>query len=330
MNIVITTINEPTAAVRMFLGMSSVSSVIMIGDKKTPQIQSKGKLRYYDVEEQNNLFPTLANALPLNHYCRKMIGYLLASSGNCDFIYDTDDDNFPYDNWGLPDINRITHAVTSPDRWINIYKCFCDENIWPRGLPLSEVRKKKNFDLVSWDRNEQIALIQSLADNEPDVDAIYRLVLGDQVRFEKDRIYAVMRSVYSPFNSQNTYWRSSFLRLMYLPVTVSFRFTDILRSYVAQKLIWKQGAIISFSSPTVYQVRNQHDLMRDFMDEVPVYERCNDVVDALERTRFSGDLDHDMLSTYKTLVGIGVCAPAELKTLSIWLETCKALDRAKY
>ena len=52
--------------------------------------------------------------------------------------------------------------------------------------------------------------------------------------------------------------------LLYLPSTVSFRFTDILRGYVAQSVINSSSKNWGFFQPTSYQERNDHNLMNDF------------------------------------------------------------------
>ena len=40
---------------------------------------------------------------------------------------------------------------------------------------------------------------------------------------------------------------------MYLPTFVTFRFTDILRSYVAQPIMWNAGYRLGFTNATVTQ-----------------------------------------------------------------------------
>ena len=45
--------------------------------------------------------------------------------------------------------------------------------------------------------------------------------------------------------------------------------TDIWRSFVAQRIAWTNNWSVLFDEPTVWQERNEHDLMRDFRDEVP-------------------------------------------------------------
>jgi hypothetical protein len=45
---------------------------------------------------------------------------------------------------------------------------------------------------------------------------------------------------------------------------------DIWRSYWAQRLLWEMGASVLFVSGTVDQVRNAHDYVKDFRDEMQV------------------------------------------------------------
>ncbi len=45
---------------------------------------------------------------------------------------------------------------------------------------------------------------------------------------------------------------------------------DIWRSYWAQRLLWEMDASVMFVSGTVDQVRNAHDYVKDFRDEMQV------------------------------------------------------------
>src|SRR5438270_335676 len=71
---------------------------------------------------------------------------------------------------------------------------------------------------------------QGLADENPDVDAIYRLAFPLPLTFRTDRRIALGGSAWCPFNSQNTTWTREAFPLLYLPSYCSFRMTDIWRS----------------------------------------------------------------------------------------------------
>ena len=82
---------------------------------------------------------------------------------------------------------------------------------------------------------------QGLADGNPDVDAIFRLVLPLPMNFGRKPPIALCRGAWCPFNSQNTSWWPAAYPLLYLPAYCSFRMTDIWRSFVAQRICWENG-----------------------------------------------------------------------------------------
>ncbi|KAK6042427.1 hypothetical protein COOONC_20067 [Cooperia oncophora] len=72
---------------------------------------------------------------------------------------------------------------------------------------------------------------------------------------------------YAPWNSQNTLFHKKAFFTLFLPTTVTFRTTDIWRSYVAQKLLHMIGETVAFYPPNAVQYRNAHDYLADFEDE---------------------------------------------------------------
>ena len=196
----------------------------------------------------------LVDVCPYNHYTRKNIGYLYAIQHGADVIYDTDDDNLPYDDWRLYDF-VCSRQIVSRLKFVNIYKYFTEELIWPRGYPLDDIHGRTTLGSEEISPVE-VGIWQGLVDNDPDVDAIYRLAVNKEVRFEDNPPVVLERGYYCPFNSQNTFWSKRTFPYLYLPATTSFRFTDILRGYIAQRLLWEQNLHLGFTGATVYQERN--------------------------------------------------------------------------
>jgi hypothetical protein len=98
--------------------------------------------------------------------------------------------------------------------------------------------------------------------------------------------------------------------------------TDIWRSFVAQRITAANGWHVLFHEPTVLQERNQHDLMRDFADEVPGYLHNEAIRVTLEATTIMPGVDaipENMRRCYTALVGLGVIAAPELPLLNVWL-----------
>ena len=76
--VVITTIFEPSDAVKLIADLPDVD-LIIVGDKKTPEDWHCKGAEYFSVDRQVELGFELSHILPFNHYCRKMIGYLVAA-----------------------------------------------------------------------------------------------------------------------------------------------------------------------------------------------------------------------------------------------------------
>jgi hypothetical protein len=296
-------------------------NIVVVGDQKSQPIESSRSLTFLSISDQMELGYDLVDVCPYNHYARKNIGYLYAMQQGADVIYDTDDDNLPYDSWRLYDFvcrRRIVSAL----KFVNIHKYFTEELIWPRGYPLDDIHK--NSDL----RTEEIppaevGIWQGLADNDPDVDAIYRLTINRGVRFENNPPVVLERGYYCPFNSQNTIWSKKTFPYLYLPATTSFRFTDIFRGYIAQRLLWEQNLRLGFTKATVYQERNEHDLMKDFRDEVECYLHTKPLVKLLDSLDLTSQPFSNLKAAYDNLSGHGLIDSRELSILDAWLSDIK-------
>lgn len=324
--IVITTINWMTEGVKRFASIADWFCII-VGDRKTPPAEEfkHPKITFIPYEGQADLGFNLESHLPVDHYSRKNLGYLFAIRNGAKVIAESDDDNVPYNDWG----RHITYRpgsieVVSGPRFVNAYKFFTDEFIWPRGFPLSFVLDESALK-TSVKHNQKIGIWQSLADKDPDVDAIYRLVCGKVVEFRKREPIALGKGVYCPFNSQNTIWAVEAFPYLYLPTTVNFRFTDILRGYVAQRGIWEINLKLAFTAASVYQARNGHNLMSDFVDEIPCYTQVDKVIDLLDKTTLTGRPEDDLRKMYEVLFRGGIVKREELDGVNVWIEDLKKI-----
>lgn len=327
--VVITTIQPPSPGVQAIAQRadSSFCEVIVIGDLKSPTDFDCTGTRFLSIDEQQTLDFTLAGLVPANSYTRKMLGYLIAVQGGAKWIRETDDDNTPYDSFFEAPSNSVVARVPESDsRWVNIYTYFTDRFIWPRGFPLNRVQASSAVAARGLEIREVTGPIvfQALADGDPDVDAVYRLTApnSSDVRFADELPLVVSGGIWTPFNSQATTWPRELLPLMYLPSTCSFRMTDIWRSFVALRLLQGLGGSLVVTSPTVYQDRNEHDLMRDFRDEVEGYVGYERLVDTLIDTRTQGGVENiltDLRRLYEALIAGGFLRAEELAVLDAWI-----------
>ncbi|MCM4154709.1 hypothetical protein [Gramella sp. AN32] len=171
-SIIITSIFEPTEAVKAFAKFKDYD-LIVVGDEKSPENWHCENTTYLSIDEQNKLGYQLTQHLPYNHYSRKMLGYLLAMENKADLRIDTDDDNIPKQNWSFPLNEHKYDCIEENEGFVNIYQLFTDQKIWPRGLPLNLINKRFDFKVLLNEKNCNVGIWQGLADEDPDVDAIY-------------------------------------------------------------------------------------------------------------------------------------------------------------
>ncbi|HRU05793.1 MAG TPA: STELLO glycosyltransferase family protein [Candidatus Brocadiia bacterium] len=322
--VVLTTILRPTEAVRRFAALPGWQ-VVVVGDLKTPSDWRLPGVTYLGPQAQRDLFPGLAERLPWNHYARKNLGYLYAMSQGADVIADTDDDNAPLPGWetSVPPPMASLPLVTSPPV-ANIYRLFTDEPIWPRGLPLDLVLSNEEIAIESAGPQRVLAL-QGLVDGEPDVDAIYRLTAGRPVRFRHRDPVVLNEGVFAPSNSQNTLWRRQAFPFLYLPSFVTFRFTDILRGWVAQRCLWTVGGRMAFGPATAIQERNPHNLLRDFESEIPCYLQSGPAIAALRALRAPAHPADTTRACYEILEKVGITTTEETRLAHAWAQAaCEA------
>jgi hypothetical protein len=107
--------------------------------------------------------------------------------------------------------------------------------------------------------------------------------------------------------------------------------TDIWRSFVAQRIAWENDWSILFESSTVWQDRNDHDLMRDFSDEVPGYLHNRKICDALQGVRLKSGtaaIGENLRICYEALVAGSFVKPEELDLVDAWLHDLAALKQS--
>ena len=318
-SIVITSIFYPTEAVIAFSKMHNYQ-LIVVGDKKTPSDWSHNNVDFISIKAQESLNFELAKILPFNHYCRKMLGYLKAIKNGAECIIETDDDNIPKINWDFPDFDNTFECIPENKGFINIYQLYTNQKIWARGLPLRLINTKFGLEETLQLKDCKIGIWQGLADEDPDLDAIYRLTCDSPCYFNERKPVALGKGSISPFNTQNTIIRKELFPLMYLPTYVTFRFTDILRGLIAQPIMWLYNYQLGFINATVVQKRNPHDYLNDFLSEIPMYENVEKVIEVVSNSISNKDsIEANLFNSYHSLLKKNIVCDNEMKTLEAWL-----------
>ena len=267
--IVITSINEPTEAVRQYAKWKGWS-VIVIGDEKTPAEWYWPNVNYIGFEERDE-------SLPKNSYSRKILGYIYAIRAGAQWIFETDDDNIPYphaqgilenmiEGWQVPESWR------SENGWLNIHRLMGEDEWWPRGYPLELVKDnhmERGGVIKPW------SIMQFMCNKDPDVDAISRLTNDNEIYFTQDRTVVLEEGTFCTINSQATLWGKEAFPFMLLPIMVPDRVTDILRGLMATVCCWSIGRSVAYSGALVRQDRNPHNLLSDLNEEFQLYINTN-------------------------------------------------------
>jgi hypothetical protein len=330
-SVVVTSISAPNAALRELAGQSKARgfAFYLIGDVPSPADFSLDGCEFYSLARQQATGLKTASLLPTRHYARKNIGYLLAMRSRSRMLLETDDDNMPLSAFWADRKSKQRVPTLAGGGWTNVYGYFSEVNIWPRGLPLDAIQTPQPaFDSLP-ELETDCPIQQGLADGNPDVDAIYRLVLPLPIHFRPDRRVALAAGAWSPFNSQSTAWFPKAYPLLYLPSYCSFRMTDIWRSFVAQRIAWENGWSVLYSSPDVIQDRNEHSLMRDFADEVPGYLNNRTIGERLTALKLAAGPENiagNLIRCYEELVSLAVVDAKELPLVKAWVQDIAELS----
>jgi hypothetical protein len=321
--IVITSIYLPTDVVLKKLQFGY--SVVVVGDKKTPHDAwmkiSIPNFYYLSPDEQESLFPEFSRILGFGTYARKNLGYLFAIMNGAESIWDTDDDTFIRQE-ALPmlsDFNLCEHYSVEGKGFFNPYQFFAKgSQMWPRGYPLRNIAKDKLMlnDQLQIKKVKQLSnfdILQTLVNLEPDLDAIYRMTVGDSIMdFPIDnKIINIGEGVVSPGNTQSTLWlNKDKFKYLYIPRWVTFRFCDILKMYIAQS-----KADFSYAGFWSDQIRNPHDYMIDFESEVDCYLKTEPLVELLKNTNAN-----TLAEIYRVLEQNDICNSQEVHAAEVFEE----------
>ena len=320
---VVTTINAPTDAIRA-VAATPGWCLVVVGDSRTPNgdyeelVRTTESVTYLSLAAQRDLpFEVIAKT-PVGHFGRKNIGYLYAIWCGADVIFDFDDDNAPLSLTALDDYGPTVLAgigmlhASGPTVACNPYPWFGATFSWPRGLPLESINargaKCKVAAAGNFSHEHRIGVVQSLANHDPDVDAIYRLgpraalALPFSFSASKPRALLVLAgSAVAPFNAQATWWHTPVFAGLMLPTTVHGRVSDIWRSYVAQHAMRCEGIRLAFAAPAVEQIRNVHDYLADYMAERPLYEQAGALIRAVADVPCAATVDATVAAAYVAL-----------------------------
>ncbi len=269
-SIITTTIFSPSEALLKYVQKPGWN-VIIIGDIKTPHDEYRdlekqySHVLYLDPDDQRAKYPEVADLMGWNWPSRRSIAFLEAYSQGSEVIATIDDDNIPYESWGSDlcvgkevEVDCYDSSLPAFDP----YTVTTHSHLWQRGFPIQWVHDR---DAKYLGKKKVKCLVQAaLWDGDPDVDAVCRLVNKPNVKFlVKDKFSPIKTTI---FNSQNTFLHRDVLPY-YMMIPYVGRMDDIWGGILAQHLYPGDCGVV-FSPATVYQDRNDHDLVKDMQHEM--------------------------------------------------------------
>eukprot|EP00451_Oxyrrhis_marina_P023056 CAMPEP_0204355492 /NCGR_PEP_ID=MMETSP0469-20131031/34176_1 /ASSEMBLY_ACC=CAM_ASM_000384 /TAXON_ID=2969 /ORGANISM="Oxyrrhis marina" /LENGTH=512 /DNA_ID=CAMNT_0051342749 /DNA_START=8 /DNA_END=1544 /DNA_ORIENTATION=+ len=296
---VVTTIYEPSQSIWKQTALPDWCTVI-VGDKKTPtpylawRPEDQSRVVYLSPTDQEALEVTLPfiSSVPWNHFGRKNIGYLFAIQHGAEVIWDFDDDNELKDGaaagFAAPKEKVLARSPQLNGTVFNPYPSMGAQRFpfWPRGFPLLQIKDNATADVAMNEveiDSSTIGVWQSLADNDPDVDAVLRMTQDLPMHFatRDNRAVVLPKGVFSPYNAQATMIMKRAFWGALLPITVHGRVSDIWRGLSAQRLGWDIGIQLAFLPPIVDQFRNAHNYLADMDSEADLYFKAEEFLSFL-------------------------------------------------
>jgi hypothetical protein len=264
--VVTTTINSLTEAVDHFQRMKDWDLVV-VGDLKTPTDYRLKRGIYLDPARQEEFDKELSDTIGWNCIQRRNMGLLWAYKMGADIVATVDDDNIPYNGWGE---NLMIGRSVTVTKYLTDLPAFDpvgatnERRLWHRGYPLQLLPKR------DYSRKRTVTIVPDVQadfwNGDPDIDAICRMEHAPECNFDPS-FFPMTGDKMSPFNSQNTFIRRSVLKDYFLFPFIG-RMDDIWAAYYIQAL----GAHVVYGKASVYQKRNEHDLVKDMQQEYLGYE----------------------------------------------------------
>jgi hypothetical protein len=266
--IVTTTINPPTEAIVKFDAMPGWH-LIVVGDRRTPIDYSLDQGTYLSPKDQEAFDGPLSDAIGWNCIQRRNIGIAVAYEQGADVVALVDDDNIPDVNWGkhlsIGQSIEVNYFETKAPAFDPIGATNYPA-LWHRGYPLPLLSERDYSHCVK--RTIVPDVEANFWNGDPDIDALCRMEHKPQCAFDPKH-FPIASNAMAPFNSQNTILLRKVLPDYFLFPYIG-RMDDIWAAYYLQA----KGHVVVFGGPSVYQARNDHDLVVDMRQELLGYE-CN-------------------------------------------------------
>lgn len=326
-DIVVTTIFEPlwlSGYLRNLRDSGSDEEVTIriIADRKTPASVFEAadaarrdgfQVDCPDLEEQGRYLERIdipRDFIPWNTDNRRNIGFLRAWESGAEVLISIDDDNYCLPGRDFVGAHHVVGSkagsvqntdYVSSARWYNICERLVaqvGDAFFARGYPYYARKSLDRVEVTEVPDSAQdsiVAVNAGLWLDDPDVDAMSRLVQGPTVTAAADRSVMLAPETWSPINTQNTALLREAIPAYYY-IRMGFpikgmsidRFGDILSGYFLQKCAKHLGHVIRFGDPIAEHHRTPHNLFKDLFHELAGMVVIEDLLPWLQELQLEG------------------------------------------
>ncbi|MEQ1438030.1 hypothetical protein AAG565_01595 [Fontimonas sp. SYSU GA230001] len=259
-----------------------------------------------------------ADFIPWNTDNRRNIGFLRAWESGADVLISIDDDNYCRDDSDFVGCHHVVGrpagtaaAVAAAAPWYNI----CEQldlqtgaRAYARGYPYAARSPQMQATPAAGTADQAartVAINAGLWIDDPDVDALTRLVLAPRARRAAAGAVLLAPETWSPINTQNTALMRAAIPAYYY-VRMGFplqglridRFGDILSGYFVQKCAKHLGHTVRIGAPVAEHRRTPHNLFKDLYHELAGVVLVEELAPWLQALRLSGS---DYIEAYASL-----------------------------
>ena len=328
-----TTINVPHV-LALYAKYGPDVMFFVIGDRKTPDEDVVVFLQenvpnhaYYGIDAQYKLGYKCARLIPENCIQRRNIGFLEALKWGADIVVSIDDDNIPIGDY-FSTFQKFCGAsiqASAASGWFDV-----GEMLSPRASHRGFPRIKKSPLIFNAAIAGQIGVFAGICLGDPDIDAVERIANGPTVHgvseILRSGVVVDPKSTWTVFNSQNTAVVRELVPAWFMIPFIG-RADDIFASLIVQRVMRETGLYTHFGSPFVFQQRNQHDLLKDLVNELLCMQQVLPLAKWLNDYLYMND-DKSVLSRVRRIwegMSDNILPAKSIDAAKAWCDDCEAV-----
>lgn len=329
-----TTIHVPHA-LKLLRKCSPDAMFFIAGDRKSPDVEITTILEdvsnhmYFGADWRLTNQWKCQHLIGENTLARRNIAFLEALKWGAGAIVSWDTDNYNLDLNYFSDFETVLGQpfngiqATGTDNWFDA-GAYLRPQAKHRGFPI----QRKHQPVYSTITDAKVGVAAGLILNDPDVDAITRIVSApdsQEVSLLMEAGVVVDLHTWTVFNTQSVAMIRELVPAWFLMPNVG-RMDDIFASLVVQRVARERNLHVHFGRPFTLQQRHPHDLIKDLRAEIDGYENVVKLTEVLDHIVLKGrSVIEDTRIIYQTLCHCAFIPERSARAGLAWLEDCEAV-----